>query len=388
MKNAINKSKEINEKIDKIFEGIFSVGASRSKDYSSRGEKKREAIWTKGVSKNSNAYIEYIKNVDGAYSSELPDNQLATSFLNKGSYNANLVILERDNIRFVGDWEDGLFENAKFTTTTLYPKPVFKGGTFKNAIFDCEYEAWQTEPENFLGGKITKIKDGLLGMKYHVNGDYNSIYLFLIPVGSYLVLKSSGGNKAYKMIKSLDSTGSDIILEDVTDGKRILLPWSRLNPGAGKSFFQISINSSYSILGVKNKISNITITNEEPTLGPKSSFKSVTFPKDSILSKHSITVNLKTPIEIKVYQNFLDKTKTKTLEKALEHIKSAKKFGYFDSYTNIENVEDDDLKKSLEIVNAFKFFSLTITKPNIVSDIKKEIKNKFGIDLDAFPKKI
>lgn len=367
MADALKELQILNQQTDKLFEGIFSIGKS------SRGiQQANKPIWYQDVKPNEHSKIDFIQTIDAYYDPKFQSGDADTQFLNNGLFNASLVVLKKNDIKFIGTWEAGEFIGATMMDSAKR-KSEFLGGKFINSVFDCDYTSWQTEASNFVSGKILKTQGGMLGLPYLQEGDYSrkKFNIFSIEVGSFLSIGAGGTKNIFEMIKSIDSTGDLIQFRKYPSGEVYSLPWMDVNTSKNRELFK---GRTYSMLGIKAPISSISISKSRPYMPKTLKREKIFFTKDSFLKAFGqITVNFASEIDVRDYQAFnAEFSKGNSIGAALENLRSLKRK---------DRMSGDAYESAMKLISLFDIGVLDLMDEQKAENIRREMKKFAGFDI-------
>jgi hypothetical protein len=301
------------------------------------------------------------------------------NFLAKGKYEATEINISKNwEVDFWGNWHNGTFRGI------MNEGSVIDGGMFAG-LYYSENSGFKISPSDFYGA--WGADDGILGMNYLKEGDnIQKTYLFQIPEGQYLVLTGNSGKKVIlKIVKSINSKGPNIIVQDVQTKKQIEIKWLEVKDNIDDSIL-ISIGEPFIIEGlseIKDAVKKIDIFKkiEEEGVPTQTANTGNRF----IINEPGFKINVGVSFPIKGHQEkfnqMAEAINNRVFMSNLEFLKREIESGEIDGYGNYPALSylfpekgTSSLSISNDAKNVMQFF-VDLKKYSIDNFVKK-IENK------------
>jgi hypothetical protein len=235
---------------------LFGLGKkkSASKKGVVRHDGKNFVLPNGSVFTKSNLTLDQLNQIDWV------NNDL--SWLLKSSFNAIILFLNPTRqivTNFQGVWNGGDFKGEKFLG-------VFNQGTFQGGQLKTSSDRWKPSPYKFIDGTVSDSQGGLLGVKkinptvFDIKSSNKGVSLLAIPVGYHVNISDNNGMiHSFTVVKTLDSTDSNFILQSTTGSKnKAVISWAELR---GRSQGDFEVNTT---ITAGQKISLPKVFNGDP----------------------------------------------------------------------------------------------------------------------------
>lgn len=279
--DSVKKLEEINATNDGLFEGLGDIwGNVKNKvqtvlsNAGSRGYLTKNSNGGYFLNGNpvGNMGGDGVENPFEQATWNLPEFEWLMNSKFQATYIRVVEVNKQPQIQFQGNWIEGEFKGANFggTNSTFGEKGKFNGG-----VCDSPNANFKAPPENFINGRYTDNKNGILGRGIHttVLNNVQSIELIEVAVGWNVLLQGDKGKKVYfKVVKKLDANSTDFILEyhsaPPESNKQIIIKWETIRANYANNGF-IKVGASFNLMGSPCeliKVTSISVTNEEPNV--------------------------------------------------------------------------------------------------------------------------